>query len=148
MATIAGVYIPFFYLGVFLIALVLSMRADLWRCATFLTLLYLIAWVPEIWLNAPVHMLVNLALFGLITLTYATRLGWWLSILTCMMMLNNGYFSLIEGSEFYRHSIINLLFLAQCLLTIGFSYTSHKSHKREFSDGEGTLQAKISESIH
>lgn len=148
MASVVLVYLPMFYLGVFIIALSLAIRADHWRAAMFLTLLYLIAWIPEIWLNAPMHMLANLALFGLITLTYTTALGWWLSVLTCFMMLNNGYFTLTEGSEFYRLSVINLLFLAQCLLTIRYSYNFHKSDKRGLSGGKGKLQAKISESIH
>ena len=144
MATIALYYLPLFYFGVFVLALILAIHADLWRCGIILTLIYLIAWIPEIWLNAPVHMVVNLALFGLITLTYTNALGWRLSVLTCLMMLTNGYFTLTEQPEFYRHSVINLLFLAQCIFTIRFSYNSHNSRKRGSASAKGMFQAKVS----
>ena len=139
-------YIQIFYMVWFIAALSLAISADLWRSAIFLSLLYVCAWIPGIWFNAPVHMLANFVIFVLMVITYTTRLGWLLAVLTCAMMLTNGYFTLAEGSEFWRLSIINLLFLLQCLITIGLSYNAHRTRKRKPGNDDGLFMAKISES--
>jgi len=135
VASIVMIYLPLFYLAAYLIALVTSAATEQWKTALYLTLLYMVGWIDSIWYDPTTHMMADLAIFSLIIFTSTKKDGLTLSIITLLMVMSSGVFVIQGGSEFYRLSIINILFLIQCLIAIGVGIMSHKTPDKRNSNG-------------
>lgn len=133
-------WLPALYFALFVGALFCSHS---WKLITGLAILYFAAWLDPIWYDAKALMLVN---WGVFVLLYAfgndeavRKVG----LLTMVMLICNGIFLLYPFGEFYRLSAINLLFVAQCLLTIGEGHKTLKLTNQDKDGGNGYFMARV-----
>jgi hypothetical protein len=130
MEALFSFYLPVFYLALYLTASLgslLSRTANGFIVFCGLTLLYLCAWIDGIWYSSVNLMYADLLV--LIPLLYLLkgRIAPYFSGGVFLMLISNGYFVASEGSEFWRLSLINILFVYLCVLSLVVSYNTHKS---------------------
>lgn len=123
------VYLPAFYMVVYMVAIAGCFAVK--TKTSHLTILVLSAmlyasWNDNLWLNAE-----SMAIFELFVLCvmffvfdgkFGTRLMW----LTFSMISINSLSVQFDIYVSIRHSLLSLLFLAQCVITLKASYNTHK----------------------
>lgn len=141
---ILSLYLPLIYLAFFIVALLYSSSTHDWQGVIYLTLLYLTAWIDPIWYDARNLMLAELFLFSCMIFTYLASRGFVFSMIALAMVINNGLFLMTGWHEFWRLSVVNLLFLSLCIYTILTGYNSRKIHHNQRGAGNGYFMARVS----
>ena len=139
---ILSLYLPLIYLAFFIIALLYSSSTHDWQGVIYLTLLYLTAWIDPIWYDARNLMLAELFLFSAMIFTYLASRGFVFSMIALAMVINNGLFLMTGWPEFYRLSVVNLLFLSLCIYTIITGYNTREVHNKREGARNGVFMAR------
>lgn len=135
-------YLPLAYLFFYLIALVVLVNSNDWQGVGYLTLLYLVGWVDPVWSDARNLMLAELFLFSCMIFTYLASRGFVFSMIALAMILTNGLCLITGWHDFYRLSVINLLFLSLCIYTILTGYNTRKVHGKREGASNGVFMAR------
>jgi len=137
-------YLPTLYMVVYLLAMLSCFIIK--TKTSYLTILVLSAmayagWNDSLWFNAE-----NLAIYELFVLSamffaFDGKFGTRLMFLTFAMIMVNSICFYFNVYDLYRLSGINLLFLAQCVITIKASYNTHKLREYRRRLGHGFFWA-------
>ena len=145
-------YFPVFYMIMYVLAIAgcLAVRTHV----SFLTIIVLSAmqyagWNLELWRDAQ-----NMAIFELFVLSamffaFEGKFGTRLMAIVFAMIMTNVLCIQFEIYESIRQSIISLLFLSACIITLKASYNTHKvrNYKQRISD-DGHFWAREDGLIH
>lgn len=92
-------------------------------------------------------MLAELLLFSCMLFSYTNKLGVAFCTATGLMILGNGFFIATGGSEFYRLSLVNILFLLLCLVVIFAGYNAHRTHGKKRNERDGYFMARVMQTM-
>ena len=119
-------FLPTLWFFCFVTSITLSARAG-WKGVSVLTILYLYSYIDGIWHDPIDHMLANLVVFCVVLFGYTSPTGIKIRYLTLLMVICNGVFAVTGWLEFYRHSVITVLFLACCYVLAREGYNTHEN---------------------
>ena len=139
---IYATYLPLIYLCFYLLALVVLANSHDWHGVGYLTLLYLVGWVAPVWGDARNLMLFDLLLFSFAHFFYLTSRGFVFAMIALAMILTNGLCLITGWHDFYRLSVVNLLFISLCFYTIITGYNTRKVHNNRGAQDNGIFMAR------
>ena len=145
MALAFSLYLPLFYLGLFLAAFSASLYSHHRATGLFLTIVYLFAWIDPIWYDAWNLMVAEGILLFFMLSTASDRMTTAQSYYVTMMLVANGTFHMGSWPEFWRLSAINILFTLMCINILVLSYNYHEISKNK-ARRDGLFMAKVSRS--
>ncbi len=143
---ITAFYLPAFLAAMYVWAIVRLWKIDQTETKRFilaLTCIFGIAHINAIWLDASTLMWYEVLIFFPMWFGLKSRHGRALSILTIMMILNNGYFEIVGGWPLHRLSVVSFLFLIQCVIGIRLSYHPHYNQEKNQGSHHGSILAQV-----